>query len=622
MRNYIFIIVVALQTTFWFANAAQAQLPAPNIVFIMADDLGFDDLGVYGATTSTPNIDQLAGQGMRFVNYHTAGAVCSPTRASIMTGHFPLKFGITRAFGDLDVRGIPPKYKLLPQLLKEKGYTTGHFGKWHLGRSEEEYRPHTRGFDSTYEWAANDENSYFDFFMSENGGPYNVISNDVYFPRYITDKAIEFIQANANKRFFLNLWHFTPHQPVHIPPGFDNTAYGYALATQRGKLQAMVTRLDELVGEVLQAIDAAGISNNTVVVFVSDNGAQRAVVAPGSALRGAKEELFEGGIKVPLIIRWPSKVVAGSVNDSTLLSTDLFATLLKIGGASVPSGVPAKSFLNTLTSGASTSRSDYLYWEIDSGRAPNSATSGTDPNFAVRHKDLKFIFQDNQEFLFNLQTDPGEQTNLISQFPKKAAALKKERAKWRRAYSRTTGVLKVSKGKVQSSVNQLGFNKVLGTAKLSNQYTNRVGSGDLTIALSLRMSATNGERIIFKNDGFFLRTINRRLLLTIYDMDGNQITLTGPKLVKDKWYRIVVTTFGWRAGSTTARLFVNGNNFGEQTDLRFVVKSSNGPLVFGNDNLNPASAKSLLGTIRNLRLHTVSFGANDIAADKKEFPNK
>jgi arylsulfatase A len=621
MKN-ILKIALTLYAGLILPNNTIAQSAPPNIVFIMADDLGFDDLGVYGATTSTPNIDQLANQGMRFVNYHTAGAVCSPTRASIMTGHFPLKFGITRAFGDLDVRGIPPKYKLLPQLLKEKGYTTGHFGKWHLGRSEEQYRPHTRGFDSTYEWAANDENSYFDFFISENGGSYNVISNDVYFPRYITDRAIEFIQANANKRFFLNLWHFTPHQPVHIPPGFDNTSHGYSLATQRGKLQAMVTRLDELVGEVLQALDAAGISNNTMVVFTSDNGAQRAVVATSSALRGAKEELFQGGIKVPLIIRWPAKVIAGSVNDSTLVSTDLFATLLKIGEATPPTGIPAKSFLKSLTAGANTPRNDYLYWEIDSGRGPNSATSGTDPNYAVRHKELKFLFQDNQEYLFNLQTDPGEQTNLVTQLPKKAATLKKERAKWRRAYSRTVSKIKVSKGKVQSTPNQLSFNKVLGTAKLSNQYTARVGSGDLTIAFSLRMSATNGERVIFKNDGFFLRTVNRRLLLTVTDMDDNQINLTGPKLVKDKWYRIVVTTFGWRAGSTTARLFVNGNNFGEQTDLRFVVKSSNGPLVFGNDNLNPASAKSLLGTLRNLRLHTISFSNADIAADKKEFPNK
>jgi hypothetical protein len=325
--------------------------------------------------------------------------------------------------------------------------------------------------------------------------------------------------------------------------------------------------------------------------------------------------MFQGGIQVPLIIRWPGVVSAGSVNNSVIISNDHFATLLQIAGAKKPAKNPAQSYLEALTSNQNLGRSGFLYWEIDGARSPQNSLTGIAPNFAVREGKFKYVFEDNQKFLFDLDADPGEQNNLINQFPKKASKLVKQHAAWRLSVSRTTESFSYTKGKVKKFGKQFTFLKNTGYLSLTNQYVSRVGGGDVTIALSVRQSLTSGKRTILENNGFLLRTVNRRLLFNVRDTEGNSYTLSGPKLSANKWYRIAISTYGWRVGQLTMRLAVNGKLHSERTEPRAIVATSDAPLIFGNEYGAKIPKKSFRGVMRDIRIHNLSFIDSEIKKD-------
>ncbi|MBX7142919.1 MAG: sulfatase-like hydrolase/transferase [Oligoflexia bacterium] len=601
-------------------NFGQALDPRPNIVLIMADDLGYDDLGSYGSTfIQTPRLDVLAQEGMRFTDYHTAGAVCSPTRASILTGEYPLKFGITRAYADDEVRGIPASVSTLPEKLRSLGYLTSHVGKWHLGRSNPEYAPFGFGFNDTWEWKPGSD-SYVNFTLSRNGGAYVPYTNGEYLTEVLTDKAIEFISQNVQRPFFLNLWHFTPHSPHHVPVGYDNSNTAYPLGTRRGKYAAMVTHLDTQVGRVLDAINALGLRDRTVVIFVSDNGAEEVVVSPQTALRGYKQDMFEGGIRVPMIIRWPGVIPAGSTNHTTAMSFDLFTTIYDLAGGNISKlKTPGISLVDALRNNFNLTRSKSLYWEIENARDPSTSTTGTNNDFAVRAQDWKYVSQDGQPYLFNMREDPSEANNLISTYSALAHDLKKKHTSWRL----TTGLFdfekSYSKGKIVPSSQGWTFKKDLGVVKANSPFISRVGGGELSIVFSLRSDLTNGERVIFQNSGIFLRMINRRLLLSLTDTEATTVTLTGPKLEKGKTYRIAMTVFTWRSGSLTARLFVNGKQVAEETKPRAILAISDAALVFGNRYGAKKANKSFRGVISKLKMYTLSLTPDEIISDYKKY---
>jgi arylsulfatase A-like enzyme len=362
----------------WFTGGALAQagVEKPNIIFIMADDLGWMDTGVYGSTYyQTPNIDRLAGQGMRFTDAYTANPLCSPTRASIMTGLWPARIGMTAAFGHVnEVRlksvlpeSASPLYKAvtpaavtrldtahytLAEALKDAGYSTAHFGKWHLGGGE--FMAGHHGFDETIDGGSYPApNSYFSPYNMENvpdGPPGEHID------RMITAEAIRFIRRHRDKPFYINLWLYDVHGPFQAE---EHLLRKYAALRDQDNPQnfppmaAMIETMDDCVGEVMSALGNLGLEKNTLVIFYSDNGGlvdegnyySKEPPTSNAPLREGKGFNYEGGIRVPLIVRWPDRVAAGAVSHTLASSVDFYPTLLDALGVSPNPAKPEPNFI-------------------------------------------------------------------------------------------------------------------------------------------------------------------------------------------------------------------------------------------------------------------------------------
>lgn len=309
---------------------ARAQKPArPNIVLILADDLGYGDLSCYGNTRHrTPRLDRMAAEGVKFTNFYTPMPFCAPTRASLMTGRYPFRSGMSAnpaPDGGANNIGLPDSEITLAQALKPLGYSTMCIGKWHLGHLPQ-FLPTRRGFDE-----------YFGILYSNDMRPVQLVHNDkvVEYPvvqatltRRYTDRAIEFIEKNRSKPFFLYLPHAMPHKPLAASEDF------YTPDT-RGDLYSDVMReLDFHVGRLLDRIKELGLEENTLVIFTSDNGPWYG--GSTSGLRGMKGTQWDGGVRVPMIARWPGKIPAGLVSHEVAGIIDLFPTICGVAGAKIP----------------------------------------------------------------------------------------------------------------------------------------------------------------------------------------------------------------------------------------------------------------------------------------------
>lgn len=406
-----------------------AQKRQPNVVFILMDDMGWSDLACYGNTFhETPHIDRLARQGMRFTDAYAACPVCSPTRASMMSGQYPARVGVTdflpghwRPYEKLRVptnrtQYLPLEIVTIAESLRAAGYATGHVGKWHLGGAD--HSPQTQGFDFVRLGGQNRADKHVTTF---------------------TDSAIEFIEANRDRPFFLHLSHHTVHIPLEAPvdlvakyekkpkpaEGVNNPVYA-----------AMVEHADRNVGRVLATLDELNLSGNTMVIFFSDNGGLRQmytgegpIVTTNVPLRDEKGALYEGGIRVPLIVRWPGVVRSGSTCETPVTSVDFYPTLLETCGAEKPAGqmLDGESLIPLLRQ-KGTFEDRAIYWHYP--HYHHSTPAG-----AIREGDWKLIefFENGITQLFNLQDDPGEQTDLSAVFPRKAFELETKLALWRRS---------------------------------------------------------------------------------------------------------------------------------------------------------------------------------------------
>jgi arylsulfatase len=331
------IIFVAL-----FATSAIADTPSPlpNIVLIVADDLGYGDVGCYGAKDiRTPNIDRLAKDGTRFTSFCVAQPVCTASRAALMSGCYPNRIGMAGALNHTSTVGIHPDETLLPELAKSRGYATALYGKWHLG-TRPIFFPTRNGFD---EWAGLP-------YSNDNGPlhptvrgipPLPFYENDTVaekdpdqsrFTQRLTEKAVGFIRKNAKKPFFLYVPHVMPHVPIFASVGFKGKS-------ARGLYGDVVEELDWSVGEILTALKDAGIAGNTLVIFMSDNGPFLSYgnhAGSAGALREGKLTTFEGGVRVPFIARWPARILAGKDSNDLMTGLDLMPTLAALIGADLP----------------------------------------------------------------------------------------------------------------------------------------------------------------------------------------------------------------------------------------------------------------------------------------------
>ncbi len=424
--------------------SAQRSRP-PNFVFVLADDLGWRQLGCYGSGYyESPNIDRLAAQGMRFTDAYAACPVCSPTRASIMTGKYPARLHLT----DFIKGGRPPKdsplahpvwQKHLPleevtiaEALKREGYETASFGKWHLSQDKMPpkslpFNPDKQGFDEHFVTYKPSGGMKQEWQTPEDDG-HNV--------DLITRKSLAFMEDNRDKPFFLYVSHNTIHNPLMEREAavdrFRDKA-GSELAENNPIIGAMIERLDRSVGVLMAKLDELELADDTVFVFFSDNGGLEKEAAQ-TPLRSGKANLYEGGIRVPLIVRWPGHVRVGTLNGSLVSSVDMFPTLLEMAGSSKTyDAIDGVSIVSALTQGTTLKR-EAIYWHY-----PHYHSAGTGPSGAVRMGKYKLIEwyeplllgREKQVELYDLDQDLGESRDLAGEMPKKAEELRRRLATWR-----------------------------------------------------------------------------------------------------------------------------------------------------------------------------------------------
>ena len=412
---------------------------SPNVMVILADDLGWNQLGCYGGPYLTPNIDRLATQGMRFTNAYASAPVCSPTRAALMTGKYPARLHLTDfikggSFPD-SLLVQPDWQKFLPldeitlgEVFREKGYRTALFGKWHLSREKqppesEAFNPDKQGFDEymvTYKPVPGETDPEHD--------PHHVDS--------ITDRAIRFLEENRHQPFLLVVSHNAIHDP--IMESRENIEAFKASGPDPAYhvnpvLGAMVRRLDRGTGRLLDKLGELGLDKRTIVCFCSDNGGKESY-ASQFPFRKGKGWLYEGGIRVPLIIRWPGKVGAGHQNDAVTSTTDLYPTLAELCGfGSLKHAIDGRSMACELL-GTGRLEDCTQYWHYPHYHDG----SGMKPASALRKGKYKLI-EWHEELLtgkpawdgYDLETDPGERNDLAEELPEVLAGLRNELHQWR-----------------------------------------------------------------------------------------------------------------------------------------------------------------------------------------------
>lgn len=416
-------------------NAAAAA--KPNILFILADDLGFADLSCYGRREyRTPNLDRLAASGIKFTHGYSNSPVCSPTRIALITGRYQyrLRAGLEEPIVRKDSRvGLPPAHPTLPSLLRANGYSTALVGKWHMG-----WPPHHGPLKSGYERFFGIFPGAADYFTHGGDGvavpaDTSLMDGDTPVERagYLTDllaeRAIAEIRlaARRSKPFFISL-HFTaPHWPWQGP--HDGRARGWSkdlFHTDGGTLEKyaeLVVSMDAAIGRVLSELDAAEVAGDTIVVFTSDNGGER--FSDNWPFRGEKTDLLEGGIRVPLLARWPGRLGAGRTLPQVMASMDWLPTLLAAAGASAHSGFkPDGEDLLPVLTGAEPLRERTIYWRY----------KGND-QAAVRHANWKYLRRGDSESLYDLSSDPRERADLKDKAPEILRRLRDEHRKWNAA---------------------------------------------------------------------------------------------------------------------------------------------------------------------------------------------
>ena len=418
------------------ANSAQrsssgAKVPRPNIIFILADDLGWGDLSCYGRPDyRTPNIDRLALQGTRFTDAYSASAICTPTRCGYITGRYPARFRIgleEPLISSNSSVGLEPNQQTIGSLLKQSGYDTALIGKWHLG-FRPEWGPNAHGFDEFFGILA----GAGDYFLHKNGlGKPDLYENltpverNGYLTDLLTERAVNYVKKPRSAPFFLSLQYTAPHWPWQTPKGgetlsFNDKAPEPATMSRGGSLKLyaqMMKSLDDGVGRVMQSIGAAGIDRNTLVIFTSDNGGERfSYLWPFS---GQKGNLLEGGIRVPAIVRWPGVVPANRITHQMAITMDWTATMV---AAAAKAAAPAAHSLDGIDlmpviKGTRQVFDRTFFWRIFS-------------RDAVRQGKWKYVRDGEVRRLFDLSIDQREQADFSNEHPEILQALMKEFDKW------------------------------------------------------------------------------------------------------------------------------------------------------------------------------------------------
>ena len=418
----------------------------PNIIFILADDLGYGDLGCYGQTKfRTPNIDRLATSGIRFTNHYAGCTVCAPSRSSLMTG---LHTGHTYIRGNKDIQPegeepLPEDTYSVAKMFREVGYATGAFGKWGLGGPGSKGTPENQGFDEFFGFNSQVlAHNYYPEYLWHNGEKVYLNENKnggkvQYAPDEIHKLALQFIENHRDKPFFLYCPYTIPHAELMAPEdslllyfkgkfpefpfkGVDSGPLfrkgGYASQSHpRAVFAAMITRLDRYVGDIVARLKELGIDKNTMIIFTSDNGphleggADPDFFKSGGPLRGCKRSLYEGGIRIPYIASWPGKIPPGKVSDLPTAFWDFLPTAAELAGVHLRKSVDGISMVPELMGTGDQKKHDYLYWEFHEGGTKQAVRMG-------KWKGVRFGTEEPLE-LYDLSTDIHEDMNIASKHP-------------------------------------------------------------------------------------------------------------------------------------------------------------------------------------------------------------
>jgi arylsulfatase A-like enzyme len=415
-------------------GAAPAAQSRPNVLLIVADDLGYGDLGSYGAPDArTPNLDRLAREGVRLSDFYANAPVCTPTRAALMTGRYHQRTPLDRPLSttaDHMAIGLPATGRTLPRLMKDAGYATALVGKWHLG-FRPEFGPRAHGFDYFRGFLA----GYVDWYahvrgdgrpdLWENESP---VTEQGYLHHATTRHAVRLLeQQRAGEPFFLEVGYGAPHWPFQSPAEasvarrHNDSMFqdpSDADAPTRARYVEILEDLDRQVGLLLDALAARGLAGTTLVVFISDNGGEW--LSRNAPLSGRKDTVWEGGIRVPAILRWPGRLPSGSVSAQVGITMDLTASFLAAAGVGrTDLGLEGIDLVSALAEGRGVDRT--LFWRMNRPDVRQRA---------VRSGDWKYVEDGGQRFLFNVRDDPGERHDLAGREPARVAALRARVAAW------------------------------------------------------------------------------------------------------------------------------------------------------------------------------------------------
>ena len=383
----------------------------PNFVIIFTDDQGYADVGCYGAKGfSTPNIDRMAAEGMKFTDFYSAAAICSPSRAALLTGCYPPRVSIPKVLFPKDNVGLNPDEVTIADLLKARGYTTACIGKWHLGHLPK-FLPTRQGFDyyfgipySNDMWPQNLKR-YPELPLIENEKTIELSPDQRLLTKRYTEKAVEFIKNNKDRPFLVYLPHTMPHIPLFVSEKFEGKS-------QRGLYGDVIEEIDWSVGEILKTLKELGLDEKTLVIFTSDNGPWLSKGERGGSalpLRDGKFSTYEGGMRVPCIMRWPGRIEAGTVCSEVAATIDFLPTLAKLAGTEPPTDriIDGKNIYGLMTQpGAGSPHEAFFYY---SKLRLNAVRSGK----------WKLVFKRKKspKALYNLQDDIGEQHDVSAQYP-------------------------------------------------------------------------------------------------------------------------------------------------------------------------------------------------------------